>query len=126
MRTTLTALLATTAMALSTGAYATDASYKAETEIDKGDHGSYEKTTKVVSDSDDTRVATEVNVDKDVDEDGDMTKTTTIEKTRDPQGLFNKETEKLKESVKREDGEVTVETKHTVNGETVKDTKTTR
>ncbi len=123
MRNTLTVLLATTAMALSTGAYAADASYKAETTVDKGDNGSFDKTTKVESNNGSTKVATEVNVDKDVDDDGDMEQTTTIEKTKDPKGLWNKQTEKVKETVKKVDGKTTVESKHTVNGDVVSERK---
>ena len=123
MRKTLTVLLTTTALAFGTQALAADASYKAETTIDKGDHGSYEKNTTVESNNGSTRVATEVNVDKDVDDDGDMTKTTTVEKVTDPKGLFNKQTEKVEETVKKVDGKVSVESEHTVNGDTVSERK---
>ena len=126
MRKTMTVLLATTAMALSTGAIAADASYKAETTVNKGDHGSFDKTTKVESKDGSARVATEVNVDKKVKDNGDVKQTTTVEKTRDPKGLWNKQTEKVKETTKTVDGKTTVESKHIVNGDTVSDKKVTR
>ena len=125
MRKTMTVLLATTAMALSTGAMAADASYKAETTINKGDNGSFDKTTKVESKDGSARVATEVNVDKNVDDDGDVKQTTTVETVKDPKGLWNKQTDKVKETAKTVDGKTTVESEHTVNGDTVGEKKTT-
>lgn len=125
MRKMMTVLMATTALAFGANAIAADASYKAETTIDKGDNGSYDKTTKVESKDGSTAVKTEVNVDKDVSDNGDVKKTTTVEKTTDPKGLWNKQTEKVKETVKTEDGKTTAELKHTVNGKTVEEKKAT-
>ena len=123
MRTTMKLLLATSALAFSTGAMAADNSYKAETSITKGDRGGYERTTKMQSDEGSVKRATEVNVDRNVSRDGDVKETTTVEKTVDPKGLWNKETEKVKEVRKTVDGKTTVESKHTLNGDTISEKK---
>lgn len=126
MRKMMTVLLATTAMTFAAGqALAADATYKAETTIKKSDDGSYKKETNVESKDAAGRVATDVTVDRDVDSDGNVEKTTTVEKTNDPKGLWNKQTDKTKETVKMENGKVSAETKRTVNGDTVVDSKTT-
>ncbi len=119
MRNTLTALLASTAIAFAGAAYAADAEYKAETTIKQDKDGSYKRESTVESKDGSGRVATEVTVDKDVDNDGNVEKTTTVEKTNDPKGLFNKQTEKTEETSKLKDGKASSETEHSVNGKTV-------
>ncbi len=125
MRTTLTMLLATTTLALTTSAFAADATYKSETTVKKSDDGSYKKETNVENKDASGRTATIVKQDKDVDSDGDSAKTTTVDKVSDPKGLMNKKTDTVKETVKVKDGQTKVETKHTVNGDTVEDKRAT-
>lgn len=119
----MTALLASTALAMGSNAIAADTSYKAETSVDRGDRGSYERNTTIESNEGGVRAATEVNVDQDVDRDGNVEKTTTVEKTRDPKGLWNKQSEKVKETSRTIDGRTQVESERTVNGTTVSKTK---
>jgi len=50
-------------------------------------------------------------------------KTTTTKETRDPKGLFNKDTVKTTTTEKMKDGKLTVEHEKVVNGDTVVEKK---
>ncbi|MFZ4542226.1 MAG: hypothetical protein ACOYNL_10635 [Rickettsiales bacterium] len=121
MRKTLTTLLATTAFVVAGSAIAADATYKSETTVKKSDDGSYKKESNVESKDAAGKSSATVKQEKDVDSDGDSSRTTTVEKVNDPKGLMNKKTDKVKETVKVKDGKTKVETKHTVDGTTVED-----
>lgn len=123
MRTRFTALLATTAIALAGTAYATDASYNAETNVKQDKRGGYTRESTVESKDASGRVATDVTVEKSVDRDGDVKKTTTVEKVTDPKGLMNKQVDKTKEVDRVKDGKHTREVERTVNGRTVSETR---
>ena len=118
-------LAAVAGIALTSPAFAADASYEAETSIEKSDDGDYEKTTKEeLNDTSGTTTSVETNVDVDRDDDGAVEKTVTKEVVEDPKGLFNKTKTTTKDTVKSEDGEVKTEHLKKVNGDVVEHSKT--
>lgn len=123
----LATLLATTAaIALAAPSFAADVKtgVKSEATIDRDDDGSYVKNTSAEkTDATGTKTTAETEVDFDHDDDGDSTKTTTTKETRDPKGLFNRDTVKTETTEKLRDGKLTVEHEKTVNGDTVEDKK---
>ncbi len=124
MRKMITVLLASTALLAGHAALAADATYKAETTVDKNDDGSFKRDTTVESKDATGKTGTEVSVDHNVNSDGTAKTTSTVEKTRDPKGLFNKQTDKVERTTKTsKNGTTSTEVKHKVNGDTVSDTK---
>ncbi len=123
----LATLLATTAaIALAAPSFAADVKtgVKSEATIERNDDGSYVKnTTAEKVNAAGTKATAETTVDFDKDSDGDATKTTETKETRDPKGLFNKDTVKTKTTEKLKDGKLTVEHEKTVNGDTVVEKK---
>lgn len=121
-----TLLVTTAAIALAAPSFAADVKtgVKSEATIERDDDGSYTKNTNAEkTDAAGTKTTAETEVDLDVDGDGDATKTTTTKETRDPKGLFNKDTVKTKTTEKLSDGKLTVEHEKSVNGDTVVDKK---
>ena len=127
--TKLATLLATTAViALAAPSFAADmkTAVKSETTIERDDDGSYEKNTSAEKvNAAGTKTTDETEVDMDVEGHGDATKTTTTKETRDPKGLFNKDTVKTETTEKLKDGKLTVEHQKKINGTTVIDKKAT-
>lgn len=121
----LAALLATTA-AIAFANSASAAEVKTEAHMERTENGGYEKSVSAEkTNAAGTKSTTETEVDYEVDDDGDRTRTTTTKQTHDPEGLWNKDTVKTKTTEKMRDGKLTVETEKTINGETVKDRKST-
>jgi len=125
----LATLLATTAaIAIAAPAFAADmkTGVKTEATIERDDDGSYvKKENAEKTDAQGTKATAESKVEYDKDRDGDATRTTTTTETRDPKGLWNKDTVKTKTTEKLRDGKMTVEHQKTVNGDTVVDKKST-
>jgi hypothetical protein len=123
----LATLLATTAvLAITAPSYAADVKtgVKSEATIERDDDGSYVKKTNAEKTSaNGVKSTAETEVDFDHSDDGDATKTTTTKETRDPKGLFNRDTVKTKTTEKLRDGKLTVEHEKSVNGDTVVDKK---
>lgn len=123
-----TLLVTTAAIALAAPSFAADVKtgVKSEATVERDDDGSYvKKTNAEKTDAAGTKTTAETKVDMDVDSDGDATKTTTTKETRDPKGLFNKDTVKTETTEKLRDGKLTVEHEKTVNGDTVVEKKAT-
>lgn len=112
------------ALSLAAPAFAADETYKSETKVERNNDGSG-KANVTVEKSDAAGSKTynrETSVD--MDDDGDAEKTVETKSTTDPKGLFNKDTVKTKDTVKREDGHLKTEHTKTVNGKTVEDSET--
>lgn len=121
-----TLMVTTAALAFTAPTFAADmkTDVKSEASIERDDDGSYTKTTSAEkTNAAGTKTMAETEVDLDVDDDGDATKTTTTKESRDPKGLFNKDTVKTTTTEKMRDGKLTVEHEKTVNGDTVVDKK---
>ena len=122
-----TLLVTTATLALAAPSFAADVKtgVKSETTINRDDDGSYVKNSSAEKiNAAGTKSTADTEVDLDVDSDGDATKTTSTKETRDPKGLFNKDTVKTETTEKLRDGELTVEHEKTVNGDTVAEKKT--
>lgn len=121
-----TLLVTTAAIALAAPSIAADVKtgVKTEATIERDDDGSYVKNTEAEkTNAAGTKTTAATKVDLDVDGDGDATKTTTTKETRDPKGLFNRDTVKTETTEKLKDGKLTVEHEKVVNGDTVVDKK---
>ncbi len=120
-----TLLVTTAAIAFAAPTFAADKTgVKSEATISRDDNGGYTKETSAEkTNTSGTKSTAESEVDLDVDDDGDATKTTTTKETRDPKGLWNKDTVKTKTTEKLRDGKLSVEHEKTVNGDTVVDKK---
>jgi len=93
MKKTLTLLLSTAAFGLAASAYAADAEVKSKVEYKK--NGGYEANrTAERTTSNGTAVASETDVDVNVDSKGLVDKTVKVENKSDPKGLGNAKTEK--------------------------------
>lgn len=123
----LATLLATTAaIALAAPAFAADmkTGVKSEATIERNDDGSYVKNTSAEKvNAAGTKATAETTVELDKDSNGDATKTTETKETRDPKGLFNKDTVKTKTTEQLKDGKLAVEHEKIVNGKTVVEKK---
>lgn len=94
------------------------------TDVERGDHGSFEAESEMKREDDTGKMTrkTEVDVDLDADGEGTAERTTTI--VNDPDGLLNKTKTKIEETRKVEDGEVSIHQKKTVDGEVVEEHST--
>jgi hypothetical protein len=125
MNKVLTLLAATAGVAFATAALADEKAKietKATTSIEQ-DSDSYEEKRELSQDSRDAsgRLSNETTVKIEAEADGDAERTATTKMVEDPKGLGNKTRTVTKDTVKREDGQVT--TKHTkkVNGKIVEE-----
>lgn len=121
MKTLVHALMATTALAFTSPASAAE-SAASDAKVEMKANGGYHKEAnaqKVMPDGTETSHAEEELT---VDDDGAREKTSTTTETKDPKGLFNKDTVKTKTTETLKDGKLSVESKKTVNGKTVEET----
>lgn len=124
MKSLVSILAASAAMAVAAPALANDPSAKSEASMEAKDNGGYDqKASAEKIDAAGTKSTSQTEVDLSVDKDGDKEKTTTTKETTDPKGLFNKETVKTKTTESLKDGKLTVEQQKSVNGDTVRDVK---
>lgn len=124
MKTFKFALLAATAIALTSPAYAADTTkvdvkHSVKSDTDGNIKETYAKT-KV--DAAGTKTESKVEAKVDVDKDGDAEKTIETVESTDPKGLMNKTKTKTKEVVKNHNGQIEKSTKKIVDGKTVEDT----
>lgn len=119
MKTLVHALMATTAFALATPAFAESASSDAKVEVKA--NGGYHKEATAEKVTADGKQTSHTEQELTVDDDGDREKTTTHTETTDPKGLFNKDKVKTTTTEKLKDGKLSVESKKTVNGKTVEE-----
>lgn len=114
MKHTLTLLLTTTALAVATPAIAEE-SYQSETKIERKDDGSFKKEVAAERKDASGKVTAEVETELDIEADGDSTKVVTTKDSKDPKGLFNKETVKTEQTVKVRDGKVSADSEKKVS-----------
>ena len=94
--------------------------YETNTKIEKNAKGDFKEKTKTTkTEMDGTFSSYEKQVDIDVDDKGNTTKTTTTETIIDPKGLGNKHITKTKDTEKTVNGEVSTTHEATVNGKDV-------
>jgi hypothetical protein len=120
-----TILLASTALfALSAPAFAVDKeTYETTTKIEKDSAGNYnEKETVTKTDADKTTTSTEKSLIVEVDSNGNIDKSKTVEITSDPKGLGNKHVVMIKDTEKTKDGKVISSHEKTVDGKNVEGT----
>src|SRR5688572_23578681 len=101
----LSALLAATAIAITTPAIAAETSVEAKSSVKTSADGDIKQSSsKVIKDAAGTKTKTSLEAELDVNEDGDKKETIVKEESTDPKGLMNKTKVKTKETVEVKDG----------------------
>lgn len=113
------------AVALLAAPASAEVEVETSSELERGDHGSFEAESKIEREDDAGSMTrkTEVDVDLDADGEGTAERTTTI--VNDPDGLLNKTKTKIEETREIEDGQVSVHQKKTVDGDVVEEHSST-
>lgn len=122
MKTLASILMASASLSVAVPAFAAEESASSNAKVERKDNGGYSKEANAERVTADGKQTSQTKVDLSVDDDGDREKTTTTTETNDPKGLFNKDKVKTTTTEKRKDGKVSVESKKTVNGDTVRET----
>lgn len=122
MKTLASILMASAAFTITVPAFAEDTSASSDARVEARDNGGYSKEANAERVTSEGKQTSQTKVDLSVDDNGNKKKVTSTTETNDPKGLFNKDTVKTKTTEQLKDGKLSIESKKTVNGTTVKET----